>query len=908
MNEEQTADLIKNFLEKEGFPQFEHQIFERLVSQNASSFEESTALNKVLNNEKLGFGKIGQRYFRIGDNYYSKFIPHFQYIQNSLNSTIGSQSSAFIPFLFFLGRANCLIKLGEPQVSIYNVKFESSVHFEHLSKELIEILKLEYPNISEFLSQMGILLGQLIAAKSVNRLFYEVLDLLKELELGSISDLEFSMIFEHVLQYSLESTKSGFALSDPLMSEILNSFIEEEKGLSIFDPYLGIGSFLTSLARKTRNNGNSFYGVELNKEIFELACLNFIANYLPISNLHYGDSTLISRTMNYDYVISDLPGTAFSLLYKNIRNRGSNPIDYIQNALGFCRNGGKALLFVPDSFLNSNVKIIKDFRKNLIERGAVEGVVRFPIRSKSPHKNNFVNLIILQNQLDGYKEEIKLLDLSNSETPILPSDFKLFFSNKSKKGGFLRLGITILKRNDYDLNPLHYDETIFETEKLIKNGQAAYLGDLATIKQTGAPNGRTDYREQRLVLLPRSISEKLEDAYVSAKQLVDRDLSENKYKRLTLLNQDAILLNRIGRKFCAMIFKPTIELPEILLWGDIYIILPNPDKVQLSYLYHQLYTPIVQDQIKKFSKGSLMITIRRVNLSKIAIPIMSLSAQNEFVATQTLSIKSLEKKIQKEELEEKSIEEQKAATQDEVVRTFVHQIRAKITTINNNTRSIGEILEKYSLKEHRFHSDHEFELLKRATTSQIFNHSIGDYLEIVDRDYRHLQKELAFIREVMNFELKPEKIQRLRIKKFFLKWAEDQKMRGENKIGINVSGNDPEVEFSPEAFISLGEQFYNNTLVHGISENYKTVDISLSIWNMEKIVSIEFRNNGEPMEIDFDGFKELFRKRNKSNGSGIGGNYIYRIVKAHKGEIFPIEDPSGFGFKVEIPKKQKYED
>ena len=268
----------------------------------------------------------------------------------------------------------------------------------------------------------------------------------------------------------------------------------------------------------------------------------------------------------------------------------------------------------------------------------------------------------------------------------------------------------------------------------------------------------------------------------------------------------------------------------------------------------------------------------------------------------------LEKKIEKEEQKERSIEEEKATSQDEVVRTFEHQIRAKITTISNNTRSIGEIISKHGLKELRFHSAIDFEELKKATKSQILNPSLGDYLAIVDRDHRHLQKELAFVKEVMNFKLKPEQIKKLRIKKFFLKWAENQKKRGENKVGIIITGQDPEVEFSPDAFISLCEQFYNNTLAHGVSENHFKVDMFLSVINLEKIVVIEFRNNGESMKIEFEDFKELFGKRNKSNGSGIGGNYIYRIVKAHKGEIFPIKEVSGFGFRIELPKRRNYED
>jgi signal transduction histidine kinase len=326
------------------------------------------------------------------------------------------------------------------------------------------------------------------------------------------------------------------------------------------------------------------------------------------------------------------------------------------------------------------------------------------------------------------------------------------------------------------------------------------------------------------------------------------------------------------------------------------VIVPNSDRIDIEYLYNQFYTALVKGQIQRFSNRTVLFQIPTSKLKKVVIPTMSLPAQKEFVATQGLSIKSLEKKIEKEEKEEKSIEEEKEASQDEVVRTFVHQIRAKIQTIDNNMYMADQITRKHGLL--------DFKLDVEGSVGIGENPTLGEYLQLVlDQSY-HLQKELEFIREVMKFNIHQDKIEKKKIKKFFQNWAEDQNKGVGRKIKIVISGQDAEVEFSPAAFRAIADQVYRNTIDHAFGEKYIEVSIQIEIINKEKTALILISNNGEPSEIDFEDFIQPFKKRNGSNGSGIGGNYISRIVKAHQGDIKQIRMSEGFGFKIEIPKKR----
>jgi len=894
LNEVKIADHIQFLLNQEKSPLFEHEIFEKLSFQKGFYMEDLNILSKILNSDRYGFGKIGRRFFILGDNYFSNFIPRFQYIQNSLKSTIGSQSSAFVPFLFFLGRAQHFLILGDLAASAYKGRHKDLNLFYNLTKDTLNDLRLEFPTISDFFSQMEILLGQLLTVESMHGLFMEILDVLKSLQLESISESEFSMVFEHIIQYSLESNKSDFALSDPFMSEVLHWFLSEEESIKVFDPYLGIGTFLTSLHQKVKRKYNSYYGVEINKEIYELSCLNFIANNLSIDNLSHGNSESISTKEEIDYVVSDLPWSNFLMTRINDGMK-SSPIQHIQNALKKCRYGGKAFLFVSDSFLGSNIKNIREYRRHLVENGLVEGVIRFKTYSeKKSFNKNFANLIVLRNQPNKDIDYVKFFDFSTSDKPILSSHIKLFKENYSGDSDLLFLDRGILKRYDYDLYPSTYDKTIFETEQLIKEGKAEYLENLVKVRSGGIRILNLQNENSITVFNQKSFRDKFEEVFVGQEHLIQIDFNKN--LRLMPLSEEAILISRVGKKFSPMIFRPTPKLPSIFLTMDVFVITPTSEQINLEYLYYQLYTPIVESQIFKRLNKSALFTLSLVNLKKVVIPMMSLPAQKEFVASQGLSIKSLEKKNEKEEIEERSIEEQKEATQDEVVRTFVHQIRAKIQTVDNNMFMVDQIAKKHSLLNFKLDAD--------GSEQSDENPTLGEYLKLVlDQSY-HLQKELEFIREVMKFNIHEDKIERRKIKKFFQNWAGDQNKGVGKKIKITISGQDPEIEFSPDAFRAIADQVYKNTIDHGFSESYTDVSIQIEILNQEKTVLIIIRNNGEPSEIDFEDFLQPFRKRNGSNGSGIGGNYISRIVKAHRGEITQIRRSEGFGFKIEIPKKQ----
>jgi sensor histidine kinase regulating citrate/malate metabolism len=87
--------------------------------------------------------------------------------------------------------------------------------------------------------------------------------------------------------------------------------------------------------------------------------------------------------------------------------------------------------------------------------------------------------------------------------------------------------------------------------------------------------------------------------------------------------------------------------------------------------------------------------------------------------------------------------------------------------------------------------------------------------------------------------------------------------------------------------------------------NYKVdnlINKSLNLLKSELLVEIKIKEEISEIYIN------AFEKQKSSKGSGIGGNLVYRIIKAHKGELYLQDSKEGFKFYIEIPLKQNIED
>src|SRR5690606_34845354 len=101
------------------------------------------------------------------------------------------------------------------------------------------------------------------------------------------------------------------------------------------------------------------------------------------------------------------------------------------------------------------------------------------------------------------------------------------------------------------------------------------------------------------------------------------------------------------------------------------------------------------------------------------------------------------------------------------------------------------------------------------------------------------------------------------------------------------------------------DQLLINAEKHGFDfekDSVKTVKFHITKNNLKGLFTIEYSNNGKDFTLTLEDLINPFQKGSKSNGTGIGGNYIYRIIRAHKGDIeLNNKIKKGLGLRIEIP-------
>jgi sensor histidine kinase regulating citrate/malate metabolism len=123
---------------------------------------------------------------------------------------------------------------------------------------------------------------------------------------------------------------------------------------------------------------------------------------------------------------------------------------------------------------------------------------------------------------------------------------------------------------------------------------------------------------------------------------------------------------------------------------------------------------------------------------------------------------------------------------------------------------------------------------------------------------------------------------------------------------INVKGDSTIALLHAASFKELLDQLLLNAEIHAFAEKKSPHSNKIQFFvrqnKTRNIASIEYSNNGLPYELTQRDFTTAFEKGNKSKGSGIGGNYINRIVEAHKGQLIVEEkNQRGFSLTIELP-------
>jgi len=215
------------------------------------------------------------------------------------------------------------------------------------------------------------------------------------------------------------------------MLDLIDKNSNKKKIINLFS---GTGTFMRKAINK-KINFQTLYGFDINNE------LNIIAKLLlrletEDKNVKIFNGDLLKDEINIeksDIIISDLPSDIKNLTHasccskiKQLKIRGtkSEPL-IIQLITTLLTKNGKAILFIPDSFLFSDSNQHVETRKYLLNNFCIEQVIAI-----SEHKKS---ILIFSNKKQD--QQIKLTDINNTYEYLLDNDkivekfFSLFYQN-----------------------------------------------------------------------------------------------------------------------------------------------------------------------------------------------------------------------------------------------------------------------------------------------------------------------------------------------------------------------------------------------------------------------------------------------------------------------------------------------
>lgn len=787
-------------------------------------------------------------------------------------------------------------------------------------------------NIIDDYNQLNILsdVSQLLSQLEYSKL-EEVFMIINQLQIIDYNDQEFGSIFEYFIYNSSKASSNPTTQYTPVsLQELMVSLLDPQSGKTLYDPVCGSGGLLIRSLNYVKGNIYT-KGSEINIRFAQLCHMNLIMNgYRDVDIATEDCFNELYQAEKYDYIIGDLPlNGVYNLnkfsnyyfdggMYPSKSGKGySAPILFVLSKLA---DNGIAVITVSESLLFSGGKE-KEIRELLIKNDFIESIISLPNGSLKPHTDAKASILILnKNKPEYLRNKIKFIDsyITYSDSKSLDVNteeiVKLHKNSIVEDRVDYRL-IDISKLDkDINLSVSRYSTESKLVEEMLLAGRGYKLGDLLDVKSgINLAKESVSIDDGIPVIKIENLSKDILDLYLGSNSINNRIEYKAKYKR-SVLNQNSILIARIGDQLKPTFFKKSIELPEIIIHSGVFALQPsNKGKsINLEYLYYQLHSEFVLNQIKQRKSGTVMPQINMASLREIVIPYMEFSAQLDFVHSQKATIISTERAKIEDRIKAFGYEEAAEQKESDIVRTLVHQLRPSLLSIDMQVNTFERIIIKHDLlnkkefDEQADDLDFEFDEL----VSQPINNTLSELINSLKSDTLHLNDVLTSVNKVMNFNIDENDKVETDIYKFISDYGQKNQEQKNKEYSFEVKGVSVLVPIHITSFKEMLDQLILNAEKHGFVDfDIKVpskIQFTIKMNKERQVAIIEYKNNGKPYQLTENDYIKPFTKSQASNGSGIGGNYVNRIVKAHKGKLSIKEDLiSGFHMIIEIPLKQE---
>lgn len=787
-----------------------------------------------------------------------------------------------------------------------NVNFIYSLSFDVSTSPYLN------KDASNLLSSISHDFHHLIHNKSI-AIFLDLVKPMQYFNSYDFSDEEYGNVFEYILEMNNHGkTQSQLVRTPRQIIEVMSKILNPVRG-NLYDPVCGTGGFLTQAFRMSKDL--RIYGSEIISRVAQIAAMNQIMNGDKFANIVSENCfDQLHEHIFYDYIIGDLPLVQLSNfdnaeissrigfnLPKNYKSFGS----FLLLSYFKLSSRGKAVFTVSESFLlkKGGDEKIRNF---FLEKDLIEAVISLPEGSLKPYTAGKVSILVINKfKNNNQREKVKFINLPEE------SDFKgidvneilEFYSENNTTTSYVEIVDVKEILNLNTLSPASYSKDLIEVRKLLQAGTAMYIEDLTQLISGTTSISKEDI--SNTYGIPYIKIENLErdilDMFLSQKNVKEFVNSDFQRYHRHIITKDCLLLAKIGDRLKPTIFRPQNGFDKIILNPNVLALYLEPNsRISLEFLYYQFYSDFLLNQIdQKFNK-SVMQFITIAGIKELIVPTMDYNDQATFIEFQKASSIAAERTRIAERFDRLGLIEDVQEIELNIVRTITHQLKHQLTGLSTTVKKISAVVKKNNLSDYSEYDISDEILLPKLGFEEPENKKLAEVVDYALKKAEALNTILRDVDKAITFNLEYSQIH-------IGTFLDDIIKNYTNKnFSIERVGDNSLIEISKTHFEDLMTTLIKNAEDHGF-KNTKNPKISLIVKeDVERgILILDYKNNGLPLTVTAKEFKSILTKSIKSNGSGIGGYYINKIVEAHNGKLIINEKlKSGIHFSIELPLKQ----
>lgn len=237
----------------------------------------------------------------------------------------------------------------------------------------------------------------------------------------------------------------------------------------------------------------------------------------------------------------------------------------------------------------------------------------------------------------------------------------------------------------------------------------------------------------------------------------------------------------------------------------------------------------------------------------------------------------------------------------QVVRHIAHDLSPKLSSVDSVLKHLTSFIASH-------------ELLQEPLQEQFYEgqtlEPVGEAIDKARSDISQMHKLIKDTRKVITEEIPLEEFSSVNMRDF-LEATKKKYANGTFTLDIDCD-QDIQYEMHETSFAEMIDNFVRNAEIHGFVNGDKRAECKIALVVTKRkndpSMVVEIKNNGNPLpdELTVEKFTDFGSKGKNSPGDGLGGALIYKVIRAHRGNLEIIRNDKEYpvNFKITLPNPE----